>query len=1061
MADDQNKSSLLPISGVLIILAALGVTIFTQPFKGTRPFVPELRESYEKVNARLWQDPFRAVLDSTRDGKGPGSDGVFNISKAQSQQILAESQPLKSKMGEKKTVTVLGVMVPGAPYAEDTEMRMRLRYAVLSGLNRVGFIPEDPWHIGFIRITPSENITLSNIMPFEWLTHTIKKKDSVLVLWLNNNFFEKSPLSYLSSLAEYLEVLKIGEQADLIKIIGPATSNTLKEMVREVFDPDISKGLGALQGINIYSAMATVDNSLLLTDSIGGKSPGGKITDKIADWLSKYGITVEYPTDKKLLLKDISEDKARKVIKEWFESFNIHFTRTIGVDGELAARLIEELHLRRVDLVDESGNLVDKIKQLLHLKYKNHLILVAEWDTYYGRSFRDVFIEAAIKGFPPQRKYEEKLKIEQRIHLISYLRGIDGILPGEREDKKGEKAEATSDPLKNTKSLEQPIGKSQYDYLRRLAEETYDLNKTLQANGGEIKAIGVVGTDFYDKFLVLQALRQRFPDVVFFTTDLDARMVHPDNIKWTRNLVVASNFGLSLGKDYEVDPPVDIQGEVPPFRDNYQTSFFLTVLKAFSDRPSLKRPVKELIGKGLRPLIFEIGRHQAVVLTDTKGTIHPGKYKVKGDIEFYIKIIAIIGSALIFLIFTSARVNNYARGLIGDKKRYTVPAVIGALLIVVFAVVIYLISKISNQPGEEPFFIFEGISVWPTEIFRLIAISLSVLSIYWSWRSRKENKKEIEKEFFKIVSPGEDSKTGGWKAVLNWIKNVARFGWIKNVTRFDWIKKVAQLDWESENDKQEVPLKVLWDEYIQRDSDQNHVRRVIIIATFYLLFCLLIVSLDWPVSPVRGTITPVIDRILLAVSVISFVTLLSYVFDVTRCCRNFIVAVSKQCSKKSHDQADVPTQEQIDNQLTAVRLIAKRTDTVGKLIFYPLIVWLVMFVSRFDYFDNWRTPFGLAVVVSMGALYAWTSAFLLRRSAEGARTCVVESLKDLLFLTLKKDKPNPDRIKQIESVLDEVKSIKQGAFAPFAQHPVVQSLLVPFGGVGGIYLVEFLTKMNI
>ena len=120
-----------------------------------------------------------------------------------------------------------------------------------------------------------------------------------------------------------------------------------------------------------------------------------------------------------------------------------------------------------------------------------------------------------------------------------------------------------------------------------------------------------------------------------------------------------------------------------------------------------------------------------------------------------------------------------------------------------------------------------------------------------------------------------------------------------------------------------------------------------------------------------------------------------------------------------------------------------------------------MFVSRFDYFDNWRTPFGLAVVVSMGALYAWTSAFLLRRSAEGARTCVVESLKDLLFLTLKKDKPNPDRIKQIESVLDEVKSIKQGAFAPFAQHPVVQSLLVPFGGVGGIYLVEFLTKMNI
>ena len=73
--------------------------------------------------------------------------------------------------------------------------------------------------------------------------------------------------------------------------------------------------------------------------------------------------------------------------------------------------------------------------------------------------------------------------------------------------------------------------------------------RTFRANEGEIKAIGVVGTDFYDKYLVLQALRQRFPDVIFFTTDLDARFLHPDNFKWTRNLIVASNFGLSLRKD--------------------------------------------------------------------------------------------------------------------------------------------------------------------------------------------------------------------------------------------------------------------------------------------------------------------------------------------------------------------------------------------------------------------------------------------------------------------------------------------------------------------------------
>lgn len=1040
MANDQTKSSLLPISGVLIILAALGVTMFMQPLKGARPPVPELRESYEKVSARLWQDPFRAILDGVKDGKNPPGK---------------EFASLASEI--KEGVTVLGVMVRVAPYAEETEVRMRLRYAVLSGLSRAGFIPDDAEHIEYIKIgrSTSENITLSNIIPFEWLTHTKNEKDSVLVLWINDELkIDKSPLSSLLKLAADLGL----SEKIKFKIIGPAYSSTLKGMVREVSSLDFDQTpINPPGHMEIYSAMATVDNTLLLKDSIDEKSPGREITDKIAEWLNKYGIKAERDRpENKLMLKvrvgnelsELCEDQAREIIKEWFRRVGINFERTIGVDGRLAARLIEELDLRYVGLVD-------KIK---HPKYKNHLILVAEWDTYYGRSFHDVFLEAALKDIPPEEKNKKKPEIEQCIHRISYLRGIDGMLPGESGDKKDEKAEAKSDPLKDTKSLEQPIGKSQYDYLRRLAEEAYGLNKTLQANGKEIKAIGVVGTDFYDKFLVLQALRQRFPDVIFFTTDLDARFLHPDNIKWTRNLVVASNFGLSLIKDYQAYPPVDIQGEVPPFRDNYQTSFFLAVLKAFSDRPFLTVKEKELIGKESEPLIFEIGRHQAFVLTDTTGTIHPQQHRVAGGIWFYIEIFFIILFALIFLFFTSVRVNSYVKGLIGDKtkKRYKVPAVIGALF-VVFVVAIYLTS---HRPGEEPFSIFEGISVWPTEIFRIIAISLSVLFIYLSWKSRKESKKEIDKQFFKMASSGKEFKTGGWKALLNWIKNVARFGWIKNVTRFDWVRNVAQIDWKLEDDKP-VPLKSLWTQYISCDSDQYHVRRVFIIAVFYLLFCILVVSFDIPASPVRGTITPVIDRILLAISVISFVALLSYVFDVTKCCRNFIVAVSKNCSKKSHDHDGIPTQEEIDDQLTAVRLIAKRTDTVGKFIFYPFIVWLVMFVSRFDYFDNWRTPFGLAVVISLGALYAWTSAFLLRRSAEGARTCVADHLKDQLFLTLKEEKPNPDRIKQIQSVLDEVKSVKQGAFAPFSQHPVVQSLLVPFGGVGGVYLIQFLTKMNI
>jgi hypothetical protein len=66
MADDKEKSPLMPMSVVAVILAALGVTLFVQPFKGSRPPVSEYLESYRKINARLWQDPFQAVLDGVK-----------------------------------------------------------------------------------------------------------------------------------------------------------------------------------------------------------------------------------------------------------------------------------------------------------------------------------------------------------------------------------------------------------------------------------------------------------------------------------------------------------------------------------------------------------------------------------------------------------------------------------------------------------------------------------------------------------------------------------------------------------------------------------------------------------------------------------------------------------------------------------------------------------------------------------------------------------------------------------------------------------------------------------
>lgn len=100
----------------------------------------------------------------------------------------------------------------------------------------------------------------------------------------------------------------------------------------------------------------------------------------------------------------------------------------------------------------------------------------------------------------------------------------------------------------------------------------------------EVKAFGVVGTDVYDKLLLLQALREQLGDVILFTIDLDARMMHHEQFEWTRNIIVASNYGLELNDHYQRAVYQEKKGTLPAFRDNYQTALFFACRTALGLR---------------------------------------------------------------------------------------------------------------------------------------------------------------------------------------------------------------------------------------------------------------------------------------------------------------------------------------------------------------------------------------------------------------------------------------------------------------------------------------------
>ena len=203
MEEKNGKNPIVALTVATVVFAALGVIVYTQaPYKGVRPSVPEIQEPTEKIRARLWQDPFQAILDHVKARKtqekqagvsqrqdeahhDPIVAGVIDLENCYPAGALKKVIQGRQEKGK---VTILGAMVWGGPYAELVESRIRQRYAVLSALNRLQFYPEDQEHISCLKISNTQGgqdlssqvdqeFTLTNIVPFEWLVSDRENKD--------------------------------------------------------------------------------------------------------------------------------------------------------------------------------------------------------------------------------------------------------------------------------------------------------------------------------------------------------------------------------------------------------------------------------------------------------------------------------------------------------------------------------------------------------------------------------------------------------------------------------------------------------------------------------------------------------------------------------------------------------------------------------------------------------------------------------------------------------------------------------------------------------------------
>jgi hypothetical protein len=1066
MAKGRGDSKLAMAGALTLVLAIAGVLLVKEPLRSSRPIGTGLEMKHtigeQLVRARLWEDPVAAVQRGVREaGSRATSGSVPSIT--QRLRLLRQAIVERAKNGQR--LTVLLVTTSGGPYVESTESRIRDRYAIGTALGVACYVPEGEGHLSFVEWDPQGAV---QALPYEW--YRLRKTrvcgeegsraSSVLVVWFPDEALSRGFFASLTSFSQALvcqEAQQKGtclltddkrtlvrldtslQQAVTFKVIGPRSSSAFRALLDEAGTSyaDPHEGIGVWPNadgwIDLYSPWSSAMKGLL---GYGLKTESGK-----GAACTTYE-SCEHEFHRRLF------------------NANIRLAYDVGSDDRLFDTLVAELERRQVRLGWDA------------------VILIGEWDSFYGRALpiefraaacakvatfseadlKQIQVPADIKNWCPTVSHAVDLQIRRpadyesltlNVFRYSYLSGLDGEVPGEDKGKavRADKAKA-GDQIKDDQR-DRPEGTSQVDYVRALAARIHD-------EGEGARAIGILGTDPYDALLVIKALRPSFPHAIFFTVDLDARHLHPSEYKWTRNMVIASPFGLQLEGG--------LQRDVPPFRSSYQTSTYLAALQAVQHvvcRPNGRQPTAtgpcmsgyhvsltpndRLYDSGSHPRLFEIGRNGAVDLSvvDVEGmrTVHPlrqdldhtdehGQQKQGIAIDNTVVAAVLIAAVLIGTIVAWSNQRLWLWAL-RNPRLLSMVGLVGVAAFAAFVAFGGAAALLANHDEGEPFSWTAGVSIWPSELLRVIVVGLCLVLLGKGMRDLAKNSDLIAEEFrFEDQSGRRRFSPGTFWTNLKRVYHPAATMAATTVDQ-------------------------AWSWYREASKPAQRVARTVLL---FLLYLGIMWSLEYwvldeeMIHPCRGRLSCAIDSVMTLGSVALVVLLNLAVFDAVMLCRRWIGWVMASTGGWSDQVKEEYLREYGLSQaqkaefdklkyLAVIDLIGQRTEAVNRLIRYPFIALLIMIAARNDYFDIWNYPLILIVAWSLNVLLALTGAFLLYQAASKAKAVMLEGLGRQMVQALGLGKDHDLRVKQIQYYIDEIEANEQGAFVPLYQQPVIESSL--------------------
>lgn len=590
----ENKSLnvLLPVgvvwllslfSGLPTVPAAKPLTSSPPPGAGA-PAVPGVPPG---AAARLWDDPleatgalnyipFKAPIDVAQSG-GTAKPAEVRIS------------PPREPIG-----LALFVLLRGSQYAELAEVRRRQRQALQAAMTSAGYTPLQAETLSFTDFSFDElwpgktseyrhGESCQMRVPWEDYRHGGGSKgdfkpDRVRVFYLNLNLLDHHPVSRMHCLIAALQARKIlGSGHVRLATTSPPTTDWLKAMLNDTAEATLGSHV-ASSVLHIYNSTAT--GKIAELASSGKNHPTLDIipgTEGPARSLSFENAADQSGSRLKVVLHAMIED-----------------------DDAAATRLFLEFGKR--GLYWGSGPRDPAVA------------VIAESESTFARDIaRKLDLNLAV-NLNSQRTENHRRESAHPVQVFSYLRGVDGLAPGNRQglsapdyQTPAQRAAAAGNPGEvlsralDPSPMPRPFGPAQYDYCARLGQQLERWQSWRRDQGlGRVQAIGVIGTEMDDKLALLKVLRPRFPNTLFFTNNVDADYLQPENSPYTRNLLIFTRYDLE-GEVLRTTNQAR-QVNLPPFRSNLQTALVDSVWAALRlDEAPPQRAVR-LYETGLRHL---------------------------------------------------------------------------------------------------------------------------------------------------------------------------------------------------------------------------------------------------------------------------------------------------------------------------------------------------------------------------------------------------------------------------------------------------------------------------